>query len=101
DGLSLTKRRKEDNHRREAENLPMIFDPSLTVRDDPSKCFRIFTRQVVSCNDTASRPKTLFIPRRTYEIYAEGTCLLLNTQGATSGAGVWAGRNHPWNAAIK
>lgn len=43
DNLTLTKQCKERNQIAKANNGEIIFDPSVTCKDNLAKCFRIFT----------------------------------------------------------
>jgi hypothetical protein len=43
DNLSLTRRRKAHNRAARANKGTILFDPSITCKDDLSECFRVFT----------------------------------------------------------
>src|SRR6266849_10691037 len=57
DNLSLTNRRKEQNKRAREENGKIIFDPSITTKEDLSECFRVFTNPQRTTKLSAQRPQ--------------------------------------------
>ncbi|KAI0339655.1 ribonuclease H-like protein [Trametopsis cervina] len=79
----------------------ITYNPSVTVEDDLSKSFRIFTTTDRKSTDTANRPPTAPQPRPTQVVYTDGSCINNGAQNAAAGAGIWYGIDHPSNAAIR
>ena len=74
DGLTLTRRRLDKNERRKDTRKYITFNPSITVKDNLGKSFRIFSDTESRYLDTASRPRTRQVPRRTVKVYTDGSC---------------------------
>lgn len=101
DNLSLTTNRKKANIASKGENEELTFDPSITVKKDLSRCFRIFANPHKKCNDTANRQITKEISRETTIVYTDGSCLNNGSQNSIAGAGIWYGKDDRRNIAIR
>ncbi|KAI0336957.1 hypothetical protein BDW22DRAFT_1297874, partial [Trametopsis cervina] len=89
DGLSMQRPRDTNLPRESLPPNAIIYDPSLTTRDDLSKTFRIFTAADYKATDTANRHPTANVRRPTLVAYTDGSCLHNGSQNARAGAGVW------------
>ena len=101
--LTLTKRRKRRNIAARTQNDEIIFDPSITSKDDLSECFRIFTDPTRISNKPAERipPRETLLSIREIETYTDGACFNNGKANARSGSGVWFGPNSDMNRAIR
>ena len=99
DGLTLTHRRLEKNARASVENGDeLIFNPSVTTKNNLSDCFRVFAPKPTPAllmlrppPDSNPAPLTMF---------TDGSCLHNGQHNAISRAGVWVADGHPLNRAI-
>lgn len=100
--LSLTRTRKTLNETARANQGPIIFDPTLTCKDDISEAFRIFTDPDQITNTPAKRPQGRGRPMRIPElqVYTDGACMNNGKANTQSGSGVWIAPGHAWNKAI-
>ena len=103
DNLTLTKRRKEQNKKAKEENGAIIFDPSVTTKDDLSECFRVFTEPQRTSKNPAQHAQNDGMNNRHNEIlvYTDGSCTNNGKANARCGGGIWFGQNDPRNKAIK
>ena len=101
--FSLTKRRKAANETAKATQGAILFDPSITCKNDLAECFRIFTKPDRVTNIPAGRLQGHGANPRTPEIsiYTDGACLNNGKANAQCGSGVWVEPNHAWNKAIR
>ena len=101
--LTLTRRRKKHNELAKANNGEILFDPTMTCKEDLAECFRIFTDPSKISDKPAERIRiretTLTLSE--IKVYTDGACLNNGMANAQSGAGVWFGPNHEKNQAIK
>ena len=100
---SLTRRRKRRNQIAKAINGEILFDPSITNKDDLSECFRIFTDPSRISNRPARRVEPRETRLRLQEIiaYTDGACINNGKENAQCGAGIWFGPGHELNKAIR
>ena len=103
DNLSLTKRRKDQNKRAREVNGTIIFDPSITTKDDLSECFRVFTDPQRTTRNPAQRIPNDEVNNRHDEIktYTDGSCMNNGKENDRCGGGIWFGLNDPRNKAIR
>ncbi|KAI0089040.1 hypothetical protein BDY19DRAFT_855218, partial [Irpex rosettiformis] len=101
DGLSLSEREIEKNRNKDRRKKTIAFDPSLTIKNDISQCFRIFTTDASKARTAEGRPVIRRVPRRTIRVYTDGSCTRNGDAKAEAGAGIWIAEDHPWNAAIR
>ena len=101
--LSLTSSRKRANLRARDQNDPIIFDPSMTAKNDLTECFRIFSDPTKISKNPAQRRVTpgTGLRHATIEVYTDGACINNGKKNARSGSGIWFGQNNPRNSAIK
>ncbi|KAH9061793.1 hypothetical protein EDB83DRAFT_2172479, partial [Lactarius deliciosus] len=103
DNLSLTKRRKDQNISAREENGEILFDPTITCKNNLAECFRIFTDPTKISPYPATRRYTVGIthshPRVT--IYTDGACFKNGKEDARCGSGVWIGPDNRRNTAIQ
>lgn len=78
----------------------MVFDPTITTKDDLSECFRVFTDPQRLTRLPAQR---LWDPRTNlrHELLTDGSCTNNGKENACCSAGVWFQINDPCNAAIR
>ena len=99
DGLTLTHRQLEKNARANVENGDeLIFNPSVTTRNNLSNAFRIFTPRLDTSSSALHPPCD--IDSAPLTIFTDGSCLHNGQHNAVSGVGVWLVDNHPLNRAI-
>ena len=103
DNLSLTKQRKTQNRDAKLNNDEVLFDPSITCKDNLAECFRIFTNPDTLSNIPAQRYYThgVTLRCRPVTIYTNGACLNNGKQNATCGSGIWFAPNDDRNQAIR
>jgi exonuclease III len=103
DGLSLTKRRTAMNRKAKQEGGAILFDPTITNKDDLAECFRTFTNPERITNIPAKRTQTQPTNLRTPEInvYTDGSCTNNGKANAECGSGVWFGPNDERNRALR
>ena len=100
DGLTLTHRRLEKNVRANVENGDeIIFNPSVTTRNNLSDCFRIFTPNPTPALPSLRPPCDESIAAMT--MFTDGSCLHNGQHNVICGAGVWVANNYPLNRAIR
>ena len=100
---SLTRRRQMRNENTKARNEAILFDPSITCKDELTECIRIFTDPNQISNTAAKRPEARETRLRLQErtIYTDGACYNNGKDNARSGSGVWVDHDHEDNKAIK
>ena len=101
--FSLTRRRTERNEIAKATQGYIVFDPSITSKNDLAECFRIFTNPDKITNIPAERlqGRGCAIRQPDLEVYTDGACYNNGKEDARCGSGVWFAPNHPWNSAIR
>ena len=101
--LSLTARRKTRNETAKRTQGAIIFDPSITCKNDLSECFRIFTNPERATNIPAERlqPRGPNLTHQEIAIYTDGACFNNGKENAKCGSGIWISPNHEWNKAIR
>ena len=101
--LSLTKRRTMTNEIAKANNGSILFDPSITSKNDLAECFRIFTTPDRLSNIPAERLQGRGAAMRVPEIniYTDGACHDNGKANARCGSGVWVEHGHAWNKAVR
>ena len=101
--LSLTGSRKRKNLQARSQNEPITFDPTMTDKNDPTECVRIFTNPLTTSKQPAQRgidPRTA-LRHRTVKAYTDGACQNNGKENAQCGSGIWIGPEDPRNTAIK
>ena len=103
DGLSLTRTRKTNNELARQTNGTILFDPSVTCKDDLAECFRIFTNPDRITNIPAKRlqPRGVALRDQQIEAYTDGACYNNGKANAQCGSGIWFGPGQERNRAIK
>ena len=101
--LSLTKRRKARNEAAKLTQGGILFDPSITSKDNLAECFRIFTDPNRIANIPAERLEPYGTNLRLREItaYTDGACINNGKANARCGSGVWFGPNDRRNRAVR
>lgn len=102
DGLSLTPRRIQKNEKAQKEGGPVLFNPSITVKDDIGKIFRVFTEPDaprIWPGRRAQRNGDEWHDEIT--AYTDGSSTNNGCENAKVGSGVWIEDNHEWNAAVR
>jgi ribonuclease HI len=101
--LSLTKRRKRRNAIAKPLNGEILFDPTITSREDLSECFRIFTDPKRISSNPARRdaPHDTRLNLKELTVYTDGACINNGKEDAKCGSGVWFGPNHRMNRAMR
>ena len=103
DTLSLTPNRKARNIIARQEKRAICFDPSITCKDGIAECFRVFTDPAKISRTPASRrpQRGTYLDHLEMRVYTDGSCTNNGKADAVCGSGVWVGRNHPLNKAIR
>jgi hypothetical protein len=75
--LSLTTSRKRKNLQARYQNELITFDPSITTKNDLTKCFRIFTNPNVPSKQPAKRriDPGANLRHQTVSVFTDGACL--------------------------
>lgn len=102
-GLSLTKRRKTTNWHAKQNNGAILFDPTLTTKEDIAECFRTFTDPSNISKTPAKRlqPQATGLRHEEINVYTDGACLNNGKANAKCGSGIWFGPNDERNQAIR
>src|SRR6267142_2572479 len=96
DNLSLTRHRKRQNITARANKDLILFNPSITCKDNLAECFRIFTNPDRLSNFPAQRYYTNGITLRQdrpITIYTDGACFNNGKLNAKCGSGIWFSPN--------
>jgi ribonuclease HI len=101
--LSLTPNRKRENDTAKMENGNILFDPTITSKNNLAECFRIFTDPERISTNPARRQISAGPNRRhgQIQIHTDGACDNNGKQNAQCGGGVWFAHNDPRNKAIR
>jgi ribonuclease HI len=103
DGLSLTKSGKSRNEIAIRNKDEILFDPTITCKENLAEAIRILTNP----SRTQTQPAKHYkhhgqIPRcREITVYTDGACLNNGKRNAQCGSGVWFSERNPRNLAIK
>ena len=103
DNLSLTRTRKQSNENAKQTHGAIIFDPTITCKNDLSECFRIFTNPTQITNIPAKRlqARGTVLRNQQIEVYTDGPCYENGKANAQCGSGIWFGPNQERNRAIR
>ena len=103
DGLSLTRSGKARNEAARLNKGEIIFDPSITCKENLADCFQIFTDPTKKTDQPAKRYKHRGPIPRSEEItvYTDRACMKNGKENAQCGSGVWFGEGDPRNSAIR
>ena len=101
--LTLTKRRKKRNESARTQNEEILFDPTITSKEDLTECFRIFTDPTRISDKPAERidPRETMISLDEIKVYTDGACFNNGKANAQSGSGIWFGPDHSMNKAFR
>ena len=91
------------NLRAKNQNKSIIFDPTITTKNDLTECFCIFTDPTRTSKTPAQHQVTpgTKIRHPTMKVHTDGACINNGKQNAQSGSGIWFGPNNPRNNAIR
>lgn len=80
----------------------ILFDPSITSKEDLSECFLIFTYPSQILNTLAKRvePQKTKLQLQEISVYTDSTCINNGKENARCSAGVWFRPEHVLNKAI-
>ncbi|KAI0303268.1 hypothetical protein BC826DRAFT_892925, partial [Russula brevipes] len=101
--LSLTRRRKAQNDLAKERNGEILFDPTITCKENLADCFRIFVNE----NRVSNHPARRYLPQGPDQrhdkvtVYTDGACFNNGKANARCGSGVWFGHNDIRNTALK
>jgi hypothetical protein len=100
--LSLTRRRLAWNEMVRANQEEIVFDPSMTSKNNLAECFRIFTnpKRISGIPVERLQGKGVAIRQEELTIYTDGACHNNGKANTRSGSGIWLEPNHAWNKAI-
>ncbi|KAH8982373.1 hypothetical protein EDB92DRAFT_1769350, partial [Lactarius akahatsu] len=103
DNLSLTRHRKRQNATAREKNEEILFDPSITCKNDLTECFRVFTKPELVSSVPARRTYTIGLNLRHHKItiYTDGACLNNGKANARCGSSIWIDQEDPRNDAIR
>jgi hypothetical protein len=106
DGLSLTHHRTERNGRNEhRRTVGVTFDPTITVKDSLSECFRTFVNKERLSQEPAHRllrpAAGLDVAEEHVTVYTDGSCMNNGRPDARCGAGIWYGEDDDRNRAVR
>ncbi|KDQ63180.1 hypothetical protein JAAARDRAFT_88231, partial [Jaapia argillacea MUCL 33604] len=103
--LSFTHRRVQRNEYTRAHKEEILFDPSMTLKEDLSEGFRVFTGRTDPETPPADR---LHAPvgrinanHKHLTIFTDGSCMNNGLMDAYCRSGMWFGKNDARNCAIK
>ena len=101
--FSLTPNRKAANLIAITNNNDILFDPTITCKNNLADCFRVFTDPNRISKLPASRNFTrrINLPYRQITIYTDGACYNNGKLNAQSGTGIWYAPNDPRNTATR
>ena len=100
--LSLTPARKFRNNAARQSEGEILFDPSITSRNDLTECFRVFTDPELISRNPAKRQISdgPNLRHERLEVYTDGACYNNGKLNAKCGGGVRFGQNDERNLAI-
>ena len=103
DGLLLTKSEKTRNQVASQNNETIVFDTTITCKENLAECFRIFTDPTKLNNQLTQRYKHIGpIPHcRELTVYTDGACMNNGKLNAQCGSRVWFDHNNPKNTALR
>lgn len=103
DMLSLTPNRKARNANARATDRGITFDPTITCKDGIDECFRVFTKpERISMRPAARHlQQGINLTNEEITVFTDGSCANNGKTNAQCGSGIWLGRNHPMNIALK
>ena len=103
DNLSLTRRRKDQNRKAIEKNRTITFNPTITSKNDITKCFRIFADTQKMLKHPAQRliDERTSIRHDTTRVYTDGACTDNGKENAWYGGGIWFEPNDPRNLAFR
>jgi len=96
-------RRKARNNAAKEKKSEILFDPSITCKEDITECFRVFTNP----NEISRLPAQRFYTagtntrHREITIYTDGACTNNGKLNARCGSGVWFATDDERNKAIR
>ena len=102
ENLSLTNNWKRRNQEARLRNNAIIFDPSMTNKNNLAECFWVFTNLDQISDLPADRLAVNRTTLRLQEVnvYTDGACMNNGKLNARCGSGVWIGPNRENNKAI-
>jgi ribonuclease HI len=85
------------------QNKLITFNPSITTKNNLTKCFQIFTNPKVPSKQPAKRriDPGANLRHQTVSVYTDGACLNNGKSNTQSGSGIWFGPDDYRNKAIK
>jgi ribonuclease HI len=89
--------------RARAENGAILFNPTITAKNNLAECFRIFTDPAKISSEPAKRhqdPRTN-LRHPTIEVFTDGACYNNGKLNARSGSGIWYGPDDIRNQVIR
>ena len=101
--FSLTPGRKAINTIAKENNDNILFDPSITCKNNLAECFRIFTDPNRISNLPAARNFTrrFNVRYRNTSVYTDGACYNNGKLNARCGSGIWFAPDDPRNDALR
>jgi ribonuclease HI len=101
--LSLTKRRRVQNTMAKENNGEILFDPTITCKENLGECFCIFTNKDKLSNLPAKWHELQGPDSRHQKVtvYTDGACFNNGKVNAWCGSGVWFGPNDRMNMALR
>ena len=101
--FSLTPHRKAANIIAKENNNQILFDPSITCKNNLAECFRNFTNPDQISNLPAARnySRRFNIRYQTITVYTDGACFNNGKLNARCGSGIWFAPDDPHNAATR
>ena len=101
--LSLTKRCKARNAMAIQNQGVVLFDPSITSKNDLAECFRVFAEpnRISEIPAESLEPYGRNLGLQEISIYTDGACMENGKENTCSGCGIWISHNHPGNKAIQ
>jgi ribonuclease HI len=101
DNLSLTRQRKGINETAREMHGEILFDPSITAKNDLGECFRIFTNPERITNILASRlqPLSIVLRNQSIQIYTDRACYNNRKVDVCCESSIWIAPDHKYNRA--
>jgi len=101
--FSHTPGRKAANILAKENNHDILFNPSITCKNNLAECFRIFTNPNRISNLPAARNYTrrFNVQYCNISVYTDGACYNNGKLNARSGSGIWFAPNDPRNNTLR
>ncbi|KAH9854954.1 hypothetical protein C2E23DRAFT_701037, partial [Lenzites betulinus] len=101
DGLTLTRRRVEDNARAWGTNDRVTFNPTIRQEGPAANAIRVFAASADGDEWATRAPRPFAVDEESVEVYLDGSCVHGREGTPRAGCGIWYGDGDPRNKAVR